>query len=60
MNRTPEEIVARAMDQRATALDMLRRVERGESPLPGYGVEAAGHMLRQNIEAYDEIIRRNS
>lgn len=60
MNRSSEEIVAKATAQRATALEMLQRVQQGQNPVPGFGPEAAAQMLTENIAALDEVIRRHS
>ena len=59
MERSPKDLVAQAAAQRAEAQAMLQRAMSGESPLPGYGAEAAADLLRENISTYDEMIRRN-
>lgn len=60
MNRSSEDIVAKATAQRATAVEMLQRAQQGESPVSGLGPDAAVHMLKENIASLDEMIRRHS
>ena len=60
MNKSPKEIVAEAAALRSSALDMLRRAQAGDSPLPGHSADDAARMLTENIAAYDDMIRRNA